>query len=99
MVKLQFTNATVKDSGYGLEVNGESLEDMFSVALGTKRNGKSGYNSGLPEFKHNSCNVTVIIDPNPTKEVIMVNGKKYNNLQEVEEDGNSEEIKEANSEE
>ena len=64
MVKLQFTNATVKDSGYGLEVNGESLEDMISVALGTKRN-----------------------------------GKKYNNLQEVEEDGNSEEIKEANSEE
>ena len=99
MEHLQFIYDTVKDSSYGLEVIGESLQDMISVAQGTKRNGKSGYNSGLPEFKHNSCNVTVIIDPNPTKEVIMVNGKKYNNLQEVEEDGNSEEIKEANSEE
>lgn len=99
MVKLQFKNATAHDHGYGLEVNGKSLEDMISVALGTKVGNKSEYNSGLPNFDSNCCNVTVIIDPQPNEEVIEVNGKKYSSLQEVEEDGNNEEFKEADPEE
>lgn len=102
MVKLQFTNAEARDTGYGLEVNGESLEDMISVALGTKVGNRSGYNSGLPDFKSNCCNITVIIDPQPTGAVIEVDGKQYNSLQEVEEakeNGNSEEVKEADPEE
>lgn len=28
MLKISFTNAEVSDHGYGLEVNGKSLEDM-----------------------------------------------------------------------
>ncbi len=99
MVRLQFTNATAYDCGYGLEVNGRSLGDMISVALGTKVGNKSGYDSGLPSFDSNCCDVVVIIDPRPNEEVIEINGKKYNNLQEVEEDGNSEEVKEADPEE
>lgn len=101
MVKLQFTNATAHDHGYGLEVNGKSLEDMISIALGTKVGNKSGYNSGLPDFDSNCCNITVIIDPQPKEAIIEVNGTQYNSLQEVEEvteNGNSEEVKEADPE-
>ena len=30
MLKLVFTHAEVRDSGFGLEVNGKSLEDIIS---------------------------------------------------------------------
>lgn len=30
MLKISFTNAEVSDHGYGLEVNGKSLEDIIS---------------------------------------------------------------------
>lgn len=40
MLKISFTNAEVSDHGYGLEVNGKSLEDIISTALGTKVKGK-----------------------------------------------------------
>jgi len=43
MLKISFTNAEVSDHGYGLEVNGKSLEDIISIALGTKVNGNGGY--------------------------------------------------------
>lgn len=39
MLKISFTNAEVSDHGYGLEVNGKSLEDIISTALGTKLKG------------------------------------------------------------
>ena len=32
MLKISFTNAEVSDHGYGLEVNGKSLEDIISTA-------------------------------------------------------------------
>ncbi len=99
MVKLQFTNATAHDHGYGLEVNGKSLEEMISVALGTRKNGKSGYNSDLPDFDSTCCDITVIINPQPKWAIIEVEGKQYNSLQEMEEDKeNNEEFKEADSE-
>lgn len=47
MLKISFTNAEVSDHGYGLEVNGKSLEDIISTALGTKLKGNGGYGSGL----------------------------------------------------
>ena len=59
MLKISFTNAEVSDHGYGLEVNGKSLEDIISTALGTKVKGNGGYGSGLPSFSSNSCDVTV----------------------------------------
>ena len=63
MLKISFTNAEVSDHGYGLEVNGKSLEDIISTALGTKVKGNGGYGSGLPSFSSNSCDVTVTINP------------------------------------
>lgn len=33
MLKISFTNAEVSDHGYGLEVNGKSLEDIISTAF------------------------------------------------------------------
>lgn len=57
MLKISFTNAEVSDHGFGLEVNGKSLEDIISTALGTKLKGKGGYGSGLPSFTSNSCDV------------------------------------------
>ena len=53
MLKISFTNAEVSDHGYGLEVNGKSLEDIISTALGTKVKGNGGYGSGLPSFSSN----------------------------------------------
>lgn len=63
MLKIIFTNAEVSDHGYGLEVNGKSLEDIISTALGTKVKGSGGYRSGLSNFSSNSCDITVIINP------------------------------------
>lgn len=51
MLKISFTNAEVSDHGYGLEVNGKSLEDIISTALGTKVKGNGGYGSGLRLLK------------------------------------------------
>ena len=53
MLKLEFQNAVAEDHGYGLEVNGKSLEEIISTALGTRAGGKGGYTSGLPSFKSN----------------------------------------------
>ena len=33
MLKIQFTNAQVKDDGYGLSVNGKELAEIISTAL------------------------------------------------------------------
>lgn len=49
MVKISFTNAQVRDSGYGLQVNGESLADIISMALGAK---VKGVNYGDPDYPH-----------------------------------------------
>ena len=66
-MRIDFTNAVVEDDGYGVEVNGRSLEAIISTALGTRLGDKGGYSSGLPRFKANSCDVTVIITPHPTE--------------------------------
>lgn len=44
---ITFTNAVVEDDGYGVEVNGRSLEAIISTALGTRLGDKGGYSSGL----------------------------------------------------
>lgn len=79
-MRIDFTNAVVEDDGYGVEVNGRSLEAIISTALGTRLGDKGGYSSGLPRFKANSCDVTVIITPHPTEctinTTLIVKGKK-----------------------
>lgn len=88
MVKLQFTNAKAVDSGYGLEVNGKSLDKIISTALGTRVGERYGYGSDLPEFKSDCCNITVIIDPQPVTTYIRDDKYEYESLEELEEERN-----------
>lgn len=86
MVKLVFENATVRDAGYGLEVNGKELNKIISTALGTRVGGTYGYGSGLPNFESNCCNVTVIIDPKPATTHIEDNDYEYDSVEDLEEE-------------
>ena len=86
MLKIQFTNASVEDNGYRLNVNGNDLDGIISTALGTKVGGKCGYGSGLPSFESNSCDVTIIIDPHPQEVLIDDDKYVYNSVEDLEED-------------
>lgn len=92
MLKIEFRNATARDIGYGLEVNGEKLEDIISRALGTvSKSGKScNYDGG---FKANSCDITLIIDPHPTEVIVETDTDKYDDLNEFMEDVENEHFK------
>ena len=94
MLKISFTNAEVSDHGYGLEVNGKSLEDIISTALGTKVKGNGGYGSGLPSFSSNSCDVMVTINPHD-KECEIDN--VWHSVEEMEAE-KSEQFQEENAE-
>lgn len=86
MTKLEFTNAQVRDNGYGLEVNGKSLENIISTALGTRAGSHAGYNSGLPAFECNCCDVLVVISPKPVTEIIENDDGVWESVKELEED-------------
>ncbi len=88
MFKLSFSNAKVKDAGYGLEVNGKSLSDIISTMLGTKVGSNYGYGSGLPTFESSCCNVTVIIDPQPVTTEIDTGEETWYHVEDMEEDKN-----------
>jgi hypothetical protein len=101
MIKIEFQNAKVSDTGYGLEVNDTSLEETISRALGAKV-GKGYNNDGVP-FRANSCDITVIINPHTTSSTITVEDQpldleKYINDKE-EQYGDSQKAKEADTEE
>lgn len=105
MVKITFTNAEVRDDGYGLEVNGTSLEDIISMALGTKAAKDIPYGDPrrekLNRFRCNSCDVLVVITPNPKSCEIEDEENVYNSvdeLREVADERVSEEATEAESE-
>lgn len=95
MVKIEFKNAVAIDDGYGLKVNGKSLENIISTALGTRIENIGGYNSGLPDFKSNACNITVIIDPQPQEETIEDDNVIWKSVKEMEEDKIDEHTKNA----
>ena len=87
MLKLEFLNAVVSDSGYGMEVNGKSLESIISTALGVKAGEKrAGYGSNVKAFSSNCCNVTVIIDPQPVTTNIEDDHYRWRTVEELEED-------------
>ncbi len=86
MLKIQFTNAKVEDHGYGLYVNGSDLVNIISTALGTRVDNNYGYGSGLPSFKSNCCNVTVIIDPQPVTTRIECGRGSWDSVEAMEED-------------
>ena len=84
MVKLKFNNAIVSDSGFGIRVNGNSLEDVISMALGVKSS-KAQYKDVTP-FNSNCCNVTVIIDPQPATTCIETDDYIWGSVENMEED-------------
>ena len=86
MYKVEFQNAVARDGGYGLEVNGKSLSEIISTLLGTRVGNNYGICSGLPEFKSNCCNVTVIIDPQPVITQIEDEHYEYESVADLEED-------------
>lgn len=96
-MRIDFTNAVVEDDGYGVEVNGRSLEAIISTALGTRLGDKGGYSSGLPRFKANSCDVTVIITPHPTECTINTNSGVWHCVKEMEAE-KSEQFQKENAE-
>ena len=96
-MRIDFTNAVVEDDGYGVEVNGRSLEAIISTALGTRLGDKGGYSSGLPRFKANSCDVTVIITPHPTECTINTNSGVWHSVKEMETE-KSEQFQKENAE-
>ena len=96
-MRIDFTNAVVEDDGYGVEVNGRSLEAIISTALGTRLGDKGGYSSGLPKFKANSCDVTVIITPHPTECTINTTNGVWHSVKEMEAE-KSEQFQEENAE-
>ena len=96
-MRIDFTNAVVEDDGYGVEVNGRSLEAIISTALGTRLGDKGGYSSGLPKFKANSCDVTVIITPHPTGCTINTNSGVWHSVKEMEAE-KSEQFQKENAE-
>lgn len=96
-MRIDFTNAVVEDDGYGVEVNGRSLEAIISTALGTRLGDKGGYSSGLPKFKANSCDVTVIITPHPVECTINTNSGVWHSVKEMEAE-KSEQFQKENAE-
>lgn len=96
-MRIDFTNAVVEDDGYGVEVNGRSLEAIISTALGTRLGDKGGYSSRLPKFKANSCDVTVIITPHPTECTINTNSGVWHSVKEMEAE-KSEQFQKENAE-
>lgn len=87
-MRIDFTNAVVEDDGYGVEVNGRSLEAIISTALGTRLGDKGGYSSGLPKFKANSCDVTVIINPHNSICEIETEDEVWHSVEEMEAEKN-----------
>lgn len=96
-MRIDFTNAVVEDDGYGVEVNGRSLEAIISTALGTRLGDKGGYSSGLPKFEANSCDVTVIITPHPTECTINTTNGVWHSVKEMEAE-KSEQFQKENAE-
>lgn len=85
MLKIQFTNAQVEDAGFGLHVNGKELSEIISTALGTRVGNNYGYNSGLPKFKSNCCNVIIKIDPQPVEAIIETEAEEWYSVEDLEE--------------
>lgn len=86
MLKLVFTHAEVRDSGFGLEVNGKSLEDIISEALGTKVKGLNYNDPRLKTFSSNSCDITVMICPHDKETLIETDEEVFHSVEEMEGD-------------
>ena len=81
MLKLIFKNAKVRDTGFGLSINGESLDNIISTALGTKVDS----NYGVSTFSSECCNVIISIDPQPITTFIETDEEVWHDVAEMEE--------------
>ena len=101
MINLHFQNAVVSDNGNGVMVNGEYLDKIISTVLGTRIDDtKAWYGTkGVSNFSSNCCNLTVIIDPQPSYTQISdgKTDKVYKSIKELEE-AKREQFKEENEE-
>ena len=86
MLKLEFTNAVVTDTGFGVHINGRALDSIISTALGTKVANNYGAKAGLNEFNSNCCNVMIVIDPQPVATHIEDDEVIYKSIEDMEED-------------
>lgn len=99
MIQLNFLNARVKDTGYGLEVNGKPLDEIISVAVGTLKELPYGSKQRTGEsFRSDLCNVSVTIDDR-SKEItetitISEDGEEEYSLEEFLEGVKNEHTKE-----
>lgn len=82
MVQLNFTNVRLKDVGYGLEINGQSLEDILSAVLGVREMGDryhQGDRTGK-DFEAQCANLSLTIDVLPVKsEVVFTDDPEMGN--------------------
>lgn len=78
MYKLEFRNVSVRDDGYGLYVEGNSLKDIISTLLGTNLGEKK-------EFKCNCCDILIRIDPKPVSIALEDKTHIYNSVEKLEE--------------
>lgn len=88
MLKIEFKNAVVEDRGYGVEVEGKSLNEIISTALGTRAGSMvAGYTKGghLKHFLSNCCDVTVIINPTPASTLIESGESVWESVEAMEE--------------
>lgn len=85
MYKMEFKNAVVRDDGFGLEIDGKRLEEMISIMLGTRVKSVKKYDSNLPHFRSNNCDVTVIINPTPSITKIETDETIFDNFEEMED--------------
>ena len=85
MIRLEFKNAVVVDTGLGVTVNGKSLDDIISTALGTLAKDKWGGRAGLEEFNSNACDIKITISPQPVYTVIEDGLRTYDSIESLEE--------------
>ena len=85
MIKLEFRNVVAEDYGLGVRVDGRSLESIISTALGTAVTTAGGLRVSNNVFRSNSCDITVIIDPQPTSVRIEDGNNVFKSVGDLEE--------------
>jgi hypothetical protein len=81
MVKIEIKNAVVHEGGYGLFVEGKSLDRIISTALGTRVD----TTITDKEFSSNCCDVTVIIEPKQESTIEITSEGTKRSLERLEE--------------
>lgn len=87
---LNFTNAVVEDYGWGLKVNGHSLEKLITELLGVR--------FGEKPFNSNCCDVRVVITPKNTPVHLSLGKETYHSVEAMREARNGNKAENAETE-